>query len=178
MFGANWLVPLDFSPAGPDSGSKVWLESSAGKGGLFQFTMRLIPNQNPPMRVELSTLDQERHRLEAKPLSWNRSAALESVGGDESLLNEVMQIFLVESPTLVTQMEEALLHHDPRMLELAAHSLKGELGYLGVPEASEAAQELEDAGRTGEMEGAADLLAELRTRLEVLWTVVGENAGV
>jgi HPt (histidine-containing phosphotransfer) domain-containing protein len=115
---------------------------------------------------------------EAKPISWNRSAALESVGGDEILLNEVMQIFLVESPKLVTQMEQSLLHHDPRTLELAAHCLKGELGYLGVPEASEAAQKLETAGRSGEMEGAADLLNELRTRLAVLWAIAAENTGV
>jgi HPt (histidine-containing phosphotransfer) domain-containing protein len=113
-----------------------------------------------------------------KELCWNRSAALESVSGDESLLDEVVAIFLVESPKLVTQMEQALLDHEPRRLELAAHCLKGELGYLGVPEACEAAQKLEDAGRTGEMEGAADLLAGLRTRLAGLWAAVGGNPGV
>jgi HPt (histidine-containing phosphotransfer) domain-containing protein len=115
---------------------------------------------------------------EEKELCWNRSAALESVSGDESLLDEVVALFLVESPKLVSQMQQALLHHDPRMLELAAHCLKGELGYLGVPEAYEAAQKLEDAGRTGEIEGATDLLAGLRTRLAGLWAAVGGNPGV
>jgi two-component system, sensor histidine kinase and response regulator len=115
---------------------------------------------------------------EAKSLFWNRSAALESVGGDETLLDEVVQLFLVESPKLLTQMQQALLRHEPHMLELAAHCLKGELGYLGVPEASEAAQKLEDAGRTGEMEGAAALLAGLRIRLAGLWAVVGGTPGV
>ena len=125
-----------------------------------------------------SYLDQEGRCLEAKELCWNRSAALESMSADESLLDEVVAIFLVESPKLMTQMEQALLDHEPRRLELAAHCLKGELGYLGVPEAYEAAQKLEDAGRTGEMEGAADLLAGLRTRLAGLWAAVGGNPGV
>ena len=35
---------------------------------------------------------------------WNPSAALEIVGGDEDLLNEMVQLFLVESPKLVAQM--------------------------------------------------------------------------
>jgi len=108
---------------------------------------------------------------------WNRSAALEIVGGDESLLNEMVQLFLVESPKLVAQMQQALVHNDPRLLEMAAHCLKGELRYLVVPEASEAADKLEAAGRTGEMGAAADFLADLRTRLELLWIVVSEDAG-
>jgi HPt (histidine-containing phosphotransfer) domain-containing protein len=108
---------------------------------------------------------------------WNRSAALEIVGGDESLLNEMVQLFLVESPKLIAQMQQALAHNDPRLLEMAAHCLRGELRYLVVPEASEAADKLEAAGRTGEMGAAADFLADLRTRLELLWIVVSEDAG-
>jgi len=109
---------------------------------------------------------------------WNRSAALEIVGGDESLLNEMVQLFLVESPKLVAQMQQALVHNDPRLLEMAAHCLKGELRYLVVPEASEAADKLETAARTGEMGAAADLLADLRTRLALLWTVVSVDAEI
>ena len=40
------------------------------------------------------------------------------------------QLFLVESPKLVAQMQQALVHHDPRLLEMAAHCLKGQLRYL------------------------------------------------
>jgi HPt (histidine-containing phosphotransfer) domain-containing protein len=109
---------------------------------------------------------------------WNRSAALEILGGDDSLLNEMVQLFLVESPKLVVQMQQALAHNDARLLEMAAHCLKGELRYLVVPEASEAADKLETAGRTGEMGAAADLLGDLRARLELLWTLVSEDAGI
>jgi HPt (histidine-containing phosphotransfer) domain-containing protein len=113
--------------------------------------------------------------LTEEPL-WKRSAALEIVGGDEGLLNEMVQLFLVESPKLIAQMEQALIHNDPRLLELAAHCLKGELRYLAVPEACEAADKLETAGRTGEMEATWDLLADLGSRLALLWPVVRGSA--
>src|SRR6202044_3684036 len=105
-----------------------------------------------------------------------RSAALEIVGGDESLLNEMVQLFLVESPKLLAQMQQALAHNDPRLLEMAAGGLKGEWGYLVVPDASEAADKLEAAGKTGEIAPAADLLVDLRSRLALLWTVVSDHA--
>jgi Hpt domain-containing protein len=82
-----------------------------------------------------SSRDLKNHCSATHPGSWDRSAALESVGGDETLLCEVIQAFLKESPNLVTRIEQALSLHDPRLLEIAAHSLKGALGYLGVPDA-------------------------------------------
>src|ERR1700677_256223 len=103
-------------------------------------------------------------RLTAKQL-WNRSAALEILGGDEGLLCEMLQLFLAESPRLVVQMQQAIVHNDPPLLEMVAHRLKGQLSYLVAKEASEAAGKLEAAGRTRDMGAAADLLADLRTRL-------------
>ncbi len=126
----------------------------------------------------MSTYPDDKARCsEAKQLSWTRSAALERMGGDEKLLDEVVALFLVESPKLVTQMQQALLHHDRHMLELAAHCLRGQLGYLELPEASEA-QKLEDAGRTGELQGAEDSLAALKIRLAGVWSILGENPAV
>jgi HPt (histidine-containing phosphotransfer) domain-containing protein len=119
----------------------------------------------------------ERHST-SKPGPWNRSAALESVGGDEVLLRELIQVFLIESPKYLTQIEEALLLHDQHLLEFAAHSLRGGLGYLGVPETSEAAQQLETAGRTGKIEGATELFLCLRFRMAELWTVLDPNARI
>jgi HPt (histidine-containing phosphotransfer) domain-containing protein len=121
-----------------------------------------------------SYLDDNARCSEAKGLCWARSAALERVGGDESLLDELVALFLVESPRLVTQMQQALLHQDLRKLELAAHCLKGQLGYLGLLEASEA-QKLEDAGRTGELRGAENLLAGLQIRLAGVWSILGRE---
>jgi HPt (histidine-containing phosphotransfer) domain-containing protein len=99
------------------------------------------------------------------------------MGGDESLLDQVVAIFLVESPKLVTQIQHALLDRDPRILEHAAHSLKGQLGYLALSEVSEA-QKLEDAGRTGDFSGAEDLLAGLQIRLVEVWSTLSGKPGI
>ncbi len=120
----------------------------------------------------------ERELIHTAKQLWNRSAALEIVGGDEDLLNEMVQLFLVESPKLVAQMQQALDHNDPRLLEMAAHCLKGELRYLAVPETSEAVDKLEAAGRKGEVGAAADLLAGLRSRLALVCAVVSEGVGI
>jgi HPt (histidine-containing phosphotransfer) domain-containing protein len=79
-------------------------------------------------------------------------------------LSEVIESFLTESPKLMSEIEEALLRQDPRGLEFAAHSLRGALGYLAVPEACEDAQKLESAGRAGKIEGGAELFLDLRWR--------------
>jgi HPt (histidine-containing phosphotransfer) domain-containing protein len=121
-----------------------------------------------------SSRDLKNHCSATHPGSWDRSAALESVGGDETLLCEVIQAFLKESPNLVTRIEQALSLHDPRLLEIAAHSLKGALGYLGVPDAYRVAQRLETAGRAGDLESAGEVFAQLHTRLVSLWAALGK----
>jgi two-component system, sensor histidine kinase and response regulator len=108
-------------------------------------------------------------------ITWNRSAALQMLGGDEDLLNEMVEIFLSDSPKLLDRIGQALSLGDSAKLELAAHSLKGELQYLGVQEAIDQAQQLEIAGRDGELDGAENLLEALRGRLILIWAAVTPN---
>ncbi len=108
--------------------------------------------------------------------SWNRSAALRFVGGDESLLNEMVAMFLVDSPKLLCRLEQALLQRDERKLELAAHSLRGQLQYLGARDVAEAAEKLEAAGRAGKVDGSEASLDELRRRLAILWAALSHIA--
>jgi HPt (histidine-containing phosphotransfer) domain-containing protein len=108
--------------------------------------------------------------------SWNRSAALRFVGGDESLLNEMVAMFLVDSPKLLGRLEQALLQRDDRNVELAAHSLRGQLQYLGARDVAEAAEKLEAAGRSGNIDGREESLDELRRRLAILWAALSHIA--
>jgi HPt (histidine-containing phosphotransfer) domain-containing protein len=108
--------------------------------------------------------------------SWNRVAALENVGGDELLLDEMMQMFLLESPKLVAKIERALLVPELGTVELSAHNLGGQLGYLGVADASAIAHQLEIAARRGEMEPMFELFAALRKRLAATWAALDKSA--
>jgi HPt (histidine-containing phosphotransfer) domain-containing protein len=131
--------------------------------------------------IAMSQTDQLRPTADSlasdSQITWNRSAALQMLGGDEELLTEMVEIFLSDSPKLLARMEQALAVGDSSKLELAAHSLKGELQYLGVPEAIDQAQQLEIAGRDGKLDGAEDLLAAVRIRLSMIWSAVSQFAG-
>ena len=100
--------------------------------------------------------------LPLKPSSsrnaWDRSKTLERLGGDEDLLREVVQIFLEETPKLMTSLQQGIRDSDPETVERAAHSLKGQLSYLGLEPIAKLARDLEDAGRNKALAGAAALL--------------------
>lgn len=53
----------------------------------------------------------------------------------------------------------ALEAGDSGGVERIAHSMKGELGYLGVEEVSQQARELEESGRNGDLERARRIFA-------------------
>jgi two-component system sensor histidine kinase/response regulator len=99
---------------------------------------------------------------------WDAARTLKSLGGDERLFHEIINIFLEEAPRQMASMREALALGDKHATERIAHTLKGELGYLGITEASRNARELEDAGRNGDMERAATIQASLETDVENL----------
>jgi PAS domain S-box-containing protein len=79
---------------------------------------------------------------------------LERLGGDEGLFFEVIDIFLEEAPKSMEGLRAALEAGDSSGVERIAHSMKGELGYLGVEEVSQQARELEESGRNGHLERA------------------------
>ena len=58
-------------------------------------------------------------------------------------------------------MRSALREADARRLERAAHSLKSSCGNLGGERAARVCQEIENAGRNGDLAGAEALIASL-----------------
>ena len=97
--------------------------------------------------------------------AWNVSETLQRLGGDVQLLEEVIQIFLTETPLKLAKLREAIAQSSPDTMEKTAHSLKGELGYLGITAASQRARELEEMGRKNELENAASAFAALEAEL-------------
>jgi two-component system, sensor histidine kinase and response regulator len=93
------------------------------------------------------------------PILWNRAEALERLGGDEGLLRELCEIFLQESPKLLRNLRQAVTEGDASSVMRAAHSLRGEVSYLGAAEASEAAQQLEYMGDHNNLAAASGVLS-------------------
>ncbi len=84
----------------------------------------------------------------------DKAIALERLGGDEELLQEVAVLFLEEYPTLMGEIRAALDANNPNQVERAAHSLKGSVSNFGSEAACQAALTLEMLGRANDLSSA------------------------
>jgi len=112
--------------------------------------------------------DARPHVEEAIPTSdavWDRKWALERMGGDAELFSELIEIFLEENPKQLATLEEGIRNTDFAIVERTAHTLKGELGYLGLSKAVENAEALENLGRGRNEAGISNLFLALKGQL-------------
>ena len=103
---------------------------------------------------------------------WNISETLEQLGGDLALFQEVMDIFLAEAPIHLAALRLAVERGQAETVEKTAHTLKGEVGYLGVPGISLRASQIEEMGRSNNVSGAANLLAQFEADMNGLLTAI------
>jgi two-component system sensor histidine kinase/response regulator len=113
----------------------------------------------------------------AEVASWNRAEALDRIGGDEELLQDLCQIFLEESPKLLQKLRQAVAAGDCDGVMRAAHSLKGESSYLGAGGTSQAARRLEEMGRSRDLSHASDTVAALEREMTTLHSQLRPLAG-
>jgi PAS domain S-box-containing protein len=91
--------------------------------------------------------------------------ALQTVRGDRGLLRSIVEAFLDECPQLTDNLRGAVAAQDGKSLQIAAHALKGAIRYFGARAAYDSAFRLENMGREGTLEGAADVLASFEREL-------------
>ena len=95
----------------------------------------------------------------------NKALALERLGGDEELLQELAGLFLEEYPALIDKLRAAIDAQDAHAIERAAHSLKGSVGNFGAERAHRAALDLEMIGRNGNVADARQSFAKLEAAM-------------
>ncbi len=99
---------------------------------------------------------------------WDRDAALARVGGDQSLLDELVAIFIKEYPPLAATLIQSLARNDLPSLRQPAHTLKGSLKYLEAPAAAALAQQIEEASGALDSHRAAELVDTFFREVEAL----------
>jgi CheY-like chemotaxis protein/HPt (histidine-containing phosphotransfer) domain-containing protein len=110
--------------------------------------------------------------LDANPLTWDMTNTLESLGGDEKLLRDVLEIFLQEVPQHMKDLRRAIVDGNASGTREISRTLKGELGYLGMPAVSRRAAELEDLAKKVDLPSAQKLYQVFEVELsEVLNSV-------
>ena len=96
-------------------------------------------------------------------------ALLADFGGKRALLGEVIDIFLVDGPQMVTAIRQATDNRDAAALAASAHALKGSVGLFVRHGIFETARRLEESGKSGDMTGVEQACAVLEKKMtEVL----------
>jgi PAS domain S-box-containing protein len=93
--------------------------------------------------------------------------SLRELGGDD-FVAEVLDTFLTEAPGLVATLRTALDANDADELRRAAHSLKSNGATFGANTFAELCRELEQRAKSGELDGAAELIDRIEREYEAL----------
>jgi two-component system, sensor histidine kinase and response regulator len=91
-----------------------------------------------------------------------------AVGGNMKLLARVREAFVEQTPRLLQGIREAIGVRDGKSIYEKAHTLKGAVSNFDVPDAVQAAGEIERAGKEGAIDRAAELLPLLEAKLRDL----------
>jgi HPt (histidine-containing phosphotransfer) domain-containing protein len=110
-------------------------------------------------------------------LSLNLATALDRVGGDPELLQEIGRLFLGDYPSQIAEIHDALARQDAPQLERAAHTLKGSAANFGAQAVVEAAFTLEKAGRNHDLKDTAETFSRLQAALQTLHCELEQYCG-
>ncbi len=98
-------------------------------------------------------------------LVFDEDAVMSRVENDLELLRELVEIFIEEHGTQISELEGALAAGDAYGVNRKAHSIKSALGNLGGMLAHAAAFELEKAGKEERLEQGPLLLQKLKEEI-------------
>ncbi len=93
---------------------------------------------------------------------------LARAGGSHDVLREIIELFLEDSPKLLSDIRTALANGDAQAAYRAAHTLKGSAGNFDAHEAVAIAQRLEARAREGNLEAAKAVFSSLESETKAL----------
>jgi PAS domain S-box-containing protein len=120
----------------------------------------------PAMPVQSSPSSQK--SPQHSPIDMTVLNQFQTIVGDklDDFIQELVTIFLAETPTHLSTMQQALQHGDMLLLKREAHTLKSSSAQLGARNMSALCKELEAMAQAEEYEGAAHLVAQIVTEYE------------
>lgn len=98
--------------------------------------------------------------------------ALEQMGDDPELLQEIVDIFMEGTPDLLESTGQAIAAGDVDQVRMLAHSMKGSASNICAVTFVETARKLEYLAHDGSLEGAAELLERCRAQFADLQAAV------
>lgn len=98
----------------------------------------------------------------------NWVAALDATGDDEQLLGELVTLFLEEASTLLLDIRRSIDEGDAELLRRSAHTLKGSLRIFDSVRAIDFAAQIEQVGKSEQLEPAPGLLKQLEPQMSLV----------
>ena len=98
--------------------------------------------------------------------AFDSEEVLRSLDGDDELMRDLIALFFEDYGAELAVAGRALGRGDGRALAAAAHGLKGMAATLYLHRVTEAAQRLDSAARSGDLEEARDLLSAVEREIE------------
>jgi HPt (histidine-containing phosphotransfer) domain-containing protein len=99
--------------------------------------------------------------------------------GESDIVQELAEAFQSETPPLLEALHVAVREEQSEALQRAAHNLKGSSYNLGARTMAALSAELEMLGKSGTVEGAAELVTRLEREYQrVCAALAAEGAGV
>jgi PAS domain S-box-containing protein len=113
-----------------------------------------------------------RNGAPAPLVDWN--LAVEQLGGDQSLLCDIVRIFLQEYPGYLASIHDNFATQQGKDLKRAAHTLKGALAHLGAPAAHAAAYHLENLAAQEQWAAIPEAIASVESQMTQLLPALDE----
>ena len=127
-----------------DSGMDGYVSKPIQVSSLFEEIARLVGTGDVAQEHSPSSLS-------ATTDAIDMDAAISRVDGDVTLLRDIAQIFLCDCDDLLSKMRDAIASNDCEELARMAHTMKGSVGNFAAKSALDAALELENAARGGNL---------------------------
>jgi HPt (histidine-containing phosphotransfer) domain-containing protein len=108
----------------------------------------------------------------------DRCTLLDRFAGDSQLLGELVEIYLSQSPSLVTTAQRALQEKNGPELARLAHTIKGSAGNFNARATMRAAERLEGFAEAGDFLRARGALSALQAEMERLRRALNALCGV
>ena len=149
------------------AGMDGYLTKPLNSADLIAAIEALVPHGNPaapcqpPAPCSVPQVASQQH---SPPLDFD--SALETCMGNASFLAEFAEDFDRLGKETLSQIDKALGESNAEAVRAAAHRMKGSAGYLAATPAVSLAQQLEDLGRSGKLDGALDLSARLGAEVD------------
>ena len=97
---------------------------------------------------------------------FDRQTALDQLDGNEALLKRLVALFFDDYPGYLAEIREAIEAGDSKRLGDAAHGLKGPVSTIALTGALELVIELQDRGKQGKLDGAAEVYSALEEEIK------------